>query len=70
MKSYKIVKDKGVTVKKTAKMYGVPQQTLRDRALGKVDPVNSGNTFTSLVLYSWPFPIYPIYGTFDPKMVH
>jgi len=24
-------------------MYGVPQQTLRDRVLGKVDPVNSGN---------------------------
>ena len=43
MKAYKIVKDKGVAVKKAARMYGVPQQTLRDRVLGKVDPVNSGN---------------------------
>jgi len=43
MKGCKIVKNKGVAVKKAAKMYGVPQQTLRDRVLGKVDPVNSGN---------------------------
>jgi len=35
-----IVKDKGVAVKKAARM---PQQTLRDRVLGKHDPVNSGN---------------------------
>ena len=42
-KAYKIVKDKGVAVKKAARMYGVPQQILRDRVLWKVDPVNSGN---------------------------
>jgi len=43
MKAYKIVKDKGVAVKKAARMYGVPQQTLRDIVFGKDDPVNSGN---------------------------
>jgi len=32
MKAYKIVKDKGVAVKKAARMYGVPQQTLRQSA--------------------------------------
>ena len=34
--AYKAVKEKNTPVKKAARTYGVPVQTLRDRVLGKV----------------------------------
>jgi hypothetical protein len=43
LQAYKLVKDKGFAVKKAARIYGVPQQTLRDRVLGRIDPINFGN---------------------------
>ncbi|XP_053402820.1 uncharacterized protein LOC128558058 [Mercenaria mercenaria] len=36
--AYKSVVDNGAPVLRASRMYGVPQQTLRDRVLGKIDP--------------------------------
>jgi transposase-like protein len=36
LKTYQLVKQKGVRVQKAARMFGVPPQTLRDRVLGHI----------------------------------
>jgi len=43
LKAYNLVKERRIPVKKAARMYNVPQQTLRDRVLGKTDPIHSGH---------------------------
>ena len=38
---FNLVKERGIPAKKAAQMFNVPQQRLRDRVLGKTDPIYS-----------------------------
>ena len=40
LKALDNVKNKGMSVKKAARSFGVPVTTLRDRVLGYIDPIN------------------------------